>query len=361
MLLNAKYIRTHFGPRHIKVRIPCSRTRVSGRRYYSPGQGRFLGRDPKGEAGGLNLYGFVANNPVNRWDYLGMVTMMPAFSAGYRQDVETLPNDCTVTTIFAPDDMAGGDGAEYIYDQWSTCPSGVDPSDPAPAPIIAGGGGVFGQIAGGDNVAPNNTEHPDCAGLRQQAANARSTRDKHVRHFQNGGQYALAASRNLSAQDIISMAGIGASASAAARHQYLRGLPTQSVQQLGLGAERYSNATYRARVAGRVAGSVGGVFVAVDVVAFGDALADGRGEDALFAGGNVAYGTAALFVTGPVGWTIVGTQLGVNTFMLGAKAYYDSVDAANLQRSIDSSLQTIQKADSISNRAAERMSELGCK
>ncbi|MGH7945851.1 MAG: RHS repeat-associated core domain-containing protein [Opitutaceae bacterium] len=47
-------------------------TGVSGRRYYSPSQGRFLGRDPIEEQGGLNLYGFVGNNGVNRWDYPGM-------------------------------------------------------------------------------------------------------------------------------------------------------------------------------------------------------------------------------------------------------------------------------------------------
>jgi RHS repeat-associated protein len=45
-----------------------------GHRYYDPKLGRFLGRDPLGEAGGNNLYGFVRNNPVNRWDILGMVT-----------------------------------------------------------------------------------------------------------------------------------------------------------------------------------------------------------------------------------------------------------------------------------------------
>lgn len=43
-----------------------------GRRYYSPSQGRFLGRDPIEEQGGLNLYGFVGNNPVSLWDILGM-------------------------------------------------------------------------------------------------------------------------------------------------------------------------------------------------------------------------------------------------------------------------------------------------
>jgi hypothetical protein len=44
---------------------------VSGRRYYSPKQGRFWGRDAISETGGRNLYGFVINSPVNLWDYLG--------------------------------------------------------------------------------------------------------------------------------------------------------------------------------------------------------------------------------------------------------------------------------------------------
>jgi len=43
-----------------------------GRRYYDPKTGRWLGRDPKEELGGLHLYAFVRNNPANRWDYLGM-------------------------------------------------------------------------------------------------------------------------------------------------------------------------------------------------------------------------------------------------------------------------------------------------
>lgn len=43
-----------------------------GLRYYSPSQGRFVGRDPSEESGGLNLYGFCRNNSLNLWDYLGM-------------------------------------------------------------------------------------------------------------------------------------------------------------------------------------------------------------------------------------------------------------------------------------------------
>ena len=42
-----------------------------GHRYYDPKHGRWLSRDPIGEAGGVNLYGFVGNDGVNRWDYLG--------------------------------------------------------------------------------------------------------------------------------------------------------------------------------------------------------------------------------------------------------------------------------------------------
>ncbi|MBM3854424.1 MAG: RHS repeat-associated core domain-containing protein, partial [Verrucomicrobia bacterium] len=57
-----------------------------GHRFYSPSQGRFLGRDPKQEPGGLNLYGFCRNNSINLWDYLGM---KPDWD-GSPGDVETI-------------------------------------------------------------------------------------------------------------------------------------------------------------------------------------------------------------------------------------------------------------------------------
>ncbi|TVR54728.1 MAG: RHS repeat-associated core domain-containing protein [Puniceicoccaceae bacterium] len=41
-----------------------------GYRFYSPTTGRWLNRDPIGELGGLNLYGFLGNDPVNRIDLL---------------------------------------------------------------------------------------------------------------------------------------------------------------------------------------------------------------------------------------------------------------------------------------------------
>ena len=41
------------------------------RRFYDPVMGRWLNRDPIGESGGLNLYGFVGNDPVNEIDPVG--------------------------------------------------------------------------------------------------------------------------------------------------------------------------------------------------------------------------------------------------------------------------------------------------
>ncbi|MCF7689359.1 MAG: RHS repeat-associated core domain-containing protein, partial [Cephaloticoccus sp.] len=56
-----------------KPQFPGSRGAISGQRYYSPSLGRFINRDPIEEQGGINLYAFVGNNPVNRWDLLGMI------------------------------------------------------------------------------------------------------------------------------------------------------------------------------------------------------------------------------------------------------------------------------------------------
>jgi len=52
-----------------------TRSYYYGERYYSPGLGRFLSRDPIGTDGGLNEYGFVHNDPVNKLDYLGKETI----------------------------------------------------------------------------------------------------------------------------------------------------------------------------------------------------------------------------------------------------------------------------------------------
>lgn len=40
--------------------------------FYDANLGRWLNRDPIGENGGLNVYGFVSNSPIHRFDPLGL-------------------------------------------------------------------------------------------------------------------------------------------------------------------------------------------------------------------------------------------------------------------------------------------------
>ena len=46
---------------------------------YDPTIGRWLSRDPIAEDGGLNLYGYVGNNPANLVDPLGLIDWTPNF------------------------------------------------------------------------------------------------------------------------------------------------------------------------------------------------------------------------------------------------------------------------------------------
>jgi RHS repeat-associated protein len=44
-----------------------------GFRFYHPILGRWISRDPIGEEGGMNLYGFVQNQPTNNFDISGLI------------------------------------------------------------------------------------------------------------------------------------------------------------------------------------------------------------------------------------------------------------------------------------------------
>ena len=55
-----------------KIRHFRPRVAYYGYRYYDPQTSRWPSRDPIEEEGGINLYGFVGNDGVNGWDYLGL-------------------------------------------------------------------------------------------------------------------------------------------------------------------------------------------------------------------------------------------------------------------------------------------------
>ncbi|WP_217704993.1 RHS repeat protein [Victivallis sp. Marseille-Q1083] len=50
-----------------------------GYRYYDPQHGRWISRDPLEEEGGINLYGFVQNNGVMKYDLLGTFVLSPGY------------------------------------------------------------------------------------------------------------------------------------------------------------------------------------------------------------------------------------------------------------------------------------------
>ena len=58
-----------------------------GRRDWFTSPHRWLTRDPIGEAGGINLYGFVGNNPINAIDPDGLDSMVPGVNGTYNNSV----------------------------------------------------------------------------------------------------------------------------------------------------------------------------------------------------------------------------------------------------------------------------------
>ena len=77
-------------------------------RPYNPLDGRFLSRDPIGEQGGLNLYGFVGNDPVNVIDSLGLESYSIFYGAGPADGVASIAKAAeqvrTYMAKFQPDD-----------------------------------------------------------------------------------------------------------------------------------------------------------------------------------------------------------------------------------------------------------------
>jgi RHS repeat-associated protein len=41
---------------------------LAGARHYAPDEARWINRDPIGQAGGINVYSYAGNNPINKVD-----------------------------------------------------------------------------------------------------------------------------------------------------------------------------------------------------------------------------------------------------------------------------------------------------
>jgi len=151
-----------------------------GYRYYSPELGRWFSRDPIGEQGGHNVYVFVANNSISRWDYLGrfnvgvgvglggtiVLPAVPPAALGLSGTFESafhvfwdrtggglrrlIPSECGICSVLSVTVMGGVGGAVSAggYAVVSLGPA-TDPSGLEAYSISVGlGGGLGGEIPG---------------------------------------------------------------------------------------------------------------------------------------------------------------------------------------------------------------------
>jgi RHS repeat-associated protein len=65
-------------------------------RAYNPSTSKWLSRDPIAEDGGLNLYGIVGNDPIARWDILGLAVKQ---NPDCKDDCKT-DQDCCRCMVF---------------------------------------------------------------------------------------------------------------------------------------------------------------------------------------------------------------------------------------------------------------------
>ncbi|HRE80633.1 MAG TPA: RHS repeat-associated core domain-containing protein [Opitutaceae bacterium] len=117
-----------------------------GRRFYDPKQGRFIGRDPIQEEGGINLYAFVKNQPLNRWDRLGLCDNLDATTGACLTE---RPADLLSPRTLDPFIASTTPYKTVVY-----APGAISPL------AFAAGGGASGgsQANGGGATAPNKTE-----------------------------------------------------------------------------------------------------------------------------------------------------------------------------------------------------------
>ena len=91
----------------LKTHTPFSRVQERGLRYYSPGLGRWVNRDPIAEAGGVNLHAMVRNRPVDQSDPFGLTND---------------PGDWGWPSVPAVPGIKGAYGIEYPIPDWFNNP-----------------------------------------------------------------------------------------------------------------------------------------------------------------------------------------------------------------------------------------------
>jgi hypothetical protein len=92
-------------------------------RYFNPLNDKWLSRDTIAEKGGINLYGFVGNDAVNKWDYLGFApnqeqtTDPTKVLADVKASVEKYTSDgvCNIDKVLDNLRDISSDNKRYLY------------------------------------------------------------------------------------------------------------------------------------------------------------------------------------------------------------------------------------------------------
>ena len=149
-----------------------------GYRWYDPGLGKFISRDPIGFAGGdLNLYRYAENNPTNRIDPLGLSAWTQFWGgAATAVDVVIIVVVVVVVAIYAPElegyvwagiEALGADAAwvvSEIYYGYTAITSYISVSDAwsiiATLVSLAGAALTPADSGSGNNSQPGGLEPP---------------------------------------------------------------------------------------------------------------------------------------------------------------------------------------------------------
>jgi len=73
-----------------------------GYRFYDPATQRWLNRDPIGEEGGVNLYGYMGNNPVDNVDPLGLSSIHVQVAVAIAKGDLVAPESLLATGMLSP-------------------------------------------------------------------------------------------------------------------------------------------------------------------------------------------------------------------------------------------------------------------
>lgn len=295
-----------------------------GRRYYDPKDGRFVGRDPIEEQGGLNLYAFVANNTVNAWDYLGMNS--------------TKHSNDKLNGYYAGDEDSDGDGIPDHAEGNQMDPVEVLARTVSNLGVTLGGG--FTQLSQGltttldvggetdleNSIFVSSDDEDPCAGIKSRLESAREIKSRTAASFEEGGEYHVFDSifEGLSAAEagglVNAMGGLAVNGPISSNY---------AAQLAVNGSTNSHGITYYNGANLSTLNDIkftGGLFAiagaGIDGYAFGDAIIEGDVEGVLLSGGNIGTGVGAAALGGPLGLAVAGGQLAVNGALAGYEAYH---------------------------------------